>query len=39
VNSALSRLEEAGIVREATGRQRGRLYDYDAYLALLQSDD
>jgi Fic family protein len=39
VNSALSRLETAGILREATGRQRGRLYVYDAYLALLQNED
>ncbi len=39
VYNALSRLEEAGILREATGRRRGRLYVYDGYLALLQADD
>jgi len=39
VYSALARLEEAGILREATGRRRGRLYVYQGYLELLQADD
>jgi Fic family protein len=38
VNAALGRLEEIGILREATGRRRGRLFVYDAYLALLQAE-
>jgi len=29
------RLQDAGILREATGRRRGRLYVYDEYLQLL----
>jgi len=32
---ALESLERTGIVREITRRQRGRLFAYDAYLALL----
>ncbi len=35
VYQAIGRLEEAGILREATGRQRGKIYVYDEYLALL----
>jgi Fic family protein len=35
VYQAFSRLEELGIAREITGRRRGRIYAYDAYLALL----
>jgi cell filamentation protein, protein adenylyltransferase len=35
VYGAIKRLEEAGILREATGRQRGKLYVYDEYLARL----
>jgi DNA-binding transcriptional ArsR family regulator len=35
VYGAFRRLEEAGILREVTGRRRGRLYAYDAYLAVL----
>lgn len=35
VYAAVNRLEEAGILREVTGRQRGRLYAYDEYLARL----
>jgi Fic family protein len=35
VYSAVNRLEEAGILREVTGRQRGKLYVYDKYLARL----
>jgi Fic family protein len=38
VNAALARLEEAGILREVTGRRRGRLFVYDAYLGLLQAE-
>ena len=39
VNAALGRLEAAGILREATGRRRGRLYVYDDYLQLLQAEE
>jgi Fic family protein len=35
VYKAVARLEEVGILREVTGRQRGRLYVYDEYLQLL----
>lgn len=35
VYGAINRLEEAGILREVTGRQRGKLYVYDEYLAIL----
>jgi len=35
VYAAISRLEAAGILREVTGRRRGKLYVYDEYLALL----
>jgi Fic family protein len=35
VYTAISRLEEIGILREVTGRQRGKVYAYDEYLALL----
>jgi len=35
VYNAISRLEKAGILREVTGRQRGKLYVYDEYLSLL----
>jgi Fic family protein len=35
VYNAISRLEEAGILREVTGRQRGKVYVYDQYLSLL----
>jgi Fic family protein len=38
VNAALGRLEEAGILREATGRKRGRVFVYDGYLSLLQAE-
>jgi hypothetical protein len=31
----VKRLEEAGILREVTGRRRGRLYVYEEYLKLL----
>jgi Fic family protein len=38
VNAAVARLEEAGILREVTGRKRGRVFVYHAYLALLQTE-
>jgi Fic family protein len=38
VNAAFARLEEAGILREATGRRRGRVFVYVAYLELLQAE-
>lgn len=38
VNAAFARLEQAGILREVTGRRRGRLFVYDAYLELLQAE-
>jgi Fic family protein len=39
VNAAFARLERAGILREATGRRRGRLFVYAAYLELLQAEE
>lgn len=39
VNAALARLEVAGILREVTQRRRGRVFVYDAYLALLESEE
>jgi Fic family protein len=38
VNAALARLEEAGILREVTGRRRGRIFLYESYLELLQAE-
>lgn len=38
VNGALSRLEQAGIVNEVTGRKRNRLYAYGKYLEILNED-
>jgi Fic family protein len=38
VYQALEHLERLGIARETTGRQRGRIYAYDRYLALLNED-
>lgn len=35
VASAMSRLEDVGIVREITGRKRDKLYTYSPYLELL----
>lgn len=35
VYAAIGRLEEAGILREITGRRRGKLYAYAEYLAIL----
>jgi Fic family protein len=36
VSSAMARLEEAGIVRELTGKTRNRLFGYERYLAVLR---
>jgi Fic family protein len=38
VTKALEGLEEMGVVREITGRQRGRLYSYRRYLDLLNRE-
>jgi Fic family protein len=38
VNGAIARLEEAGILQEVTGRRRGRVFVYGAYLELLQAE-
>jgi Fic family protein len=38
VNAALARLEQAGILSEVTGRRRGRVFVYEAYLELLQAE-
>jgi Fic family protein len=35
VGKALERMREDGIVRETTGKQRGRVFVYSRYLALL----
>ena len=35
VDKAFAKMEEMGLVRESTGRQRGRVYAYAAYLDLL----
>jgi Fic family protein len=35
IYGAIARLEAMGILREVTGRQRGKLYVYDEYLSLL----
>lgn len=35
IQSALERLEKLDVVNEITGRQRGRLYSYRKYLAIL----
>ena len=37
VTKALDRLQSLGIVRETTGRRRGRVYAYDEYLRLLSA--
>ena len=39
VNKSLTHLESLGIVGELSGRLRGRVYSYEGYLALLNSDD
>jgi Fic family protein len=36
VTAALQNLERIGIVREVTGKQRGRVFVYDAYLKILE---
>ncbi|MBU6484492.1 MAG: Fic family protein [Betaproteobacteria bacterium] len=36
VNAALESLVRLGIVRETTGKQRGRVFAYDGYLKVLQ---
>jgi Fic family protein len=36
VTAALQNLESLGIVREITGKQRGRVFVYDAYLKILE---
>ena len=38
VNGAIEQLRNLGIVEEVTGKQRGRVFGYREYLALLQSD-
>ena len=38
VNAAFARLEDVGVLREVTGRRRGRLFVYEAYLELLQAE-
>jgi Fic family protein len=35
IYAAVNRLEQAGILREVTGRQRGKLYVYEEYMARL----
>lgn len=35
VYNAIGRLGETGILREVTGRRRGKIYVYDQYLSLL----
>lgn len=35
VNSAIASLQSIGIVRELTGRRRGRVFSYDPYLKIL----
>lgn len=39
VSDSMAALRELGIAREVTGRKRGRVFAYDAYLQALQSDD
>ena len=36
VNSAIAAMEEIKILREITGRRRDRVYEYDAYMSILQ---
>lgn len=35
VNAALEQLQRLGIVEEATGRRRGRVFVYRAYMEIL----
>lgn len=36
VTAAMNNLKQLGIVREITGKQRGRIFVYDAYLKILE---
>ena len=36
VTAALLNLEQLGIVKEVTGKQRGRIYVYDTYLKIIE---
>ena len=36
VTASLMHLVNLGIVRETSGKQRGRLYVYEAYMSILQ---
>jgi len=36
ITSSLQKLEEAGLVREITGKRRGRVFVYSAYLHILE---
>ena len=38
VNTALLRLEQTGVVREMTGKRRGRVFGYSAYIDTLNRD-
>ena len=38
VNTALLRLEQTGMVREMTGKRRGRVFGYSAFLDTLNRD-
>ena len=38
INAAVRRLEDAGILREVTGRRRGKVFAYVDYLDLLQAE-
>lgn len=38
IYGAITRLEELGILREITGRQRGKLFVYDEYLTILNEE-
>ncbi len=37
-SKAITTLIDAGILRETTGRERDRVYVYDAYLRVLTQD-
>jgi predicted ArsR family transcriptional regulator len=38
VRSAIENLQKIGLVREATGKRRDRLFVYSRYLDILQED-
>jgi Fic family protein len=38
-NALLARLEELGVVREQTGKARGRIYRFEPYLSLFDPDN